>query len=55
MQSRNLASAAGDYIKQTINVIQNDSQIKIIIPEGFFSYGSVGAGNVGMGATQFQG
>lgn len=55
MQSRNLASAAGDYIKQTINVIQNDSQIKIVIPEGFFSYGSVGAGNVGMGSTEFQG
>ena len=55
MESRNLASAAGDYIKQTINVIQNDSQIKIVKPEAFISHGSVGAGNVGMGSTEFQG
>jgi hypothetical protein len=52
MQSRNLASAAGAYIKQSINVIQNDSQIKIVNPVILFN--SAG-GNVGMGSTTFQG
>ena len=55
MQSRNLASAAGDYVKHSINVIQNDSQIKIVKPEGFFNNIGGGAGNVGIGTTQFQG
>lgn len=55
MQSRNLASSVGDYIKHSINVIQNDSQIKIVKPEGFFNNIGGGAGNVGIGTTQFQG
>jgi hypothetical protein len=55
MQSRDLASSAGDYIKQTISIIQNDSQIKIVKPEGFFSDAGAGVGNVGIGSTEFQG
>lgn len=52
MQSRDLASAAGDYIKHSINVIQNDSQIKIVSPIAIFN---AGGGNVGVGSTSFQG
>ena len=52
MQSRNLASSAGDYIKHSINVIQNDSQIKIVAPMAIFNDAG---GNVGVGSTSFQG
>jgi|TARA_R110000824_G_scaffold98252_1_gene234453 hypothetical protein len=48
MQSRNLASAAGDYIKQTINVIQSSSKVNRV----FIKYiiDSAGA-NVGIGSS----
>ena len=52
MQSRDLASSAGSYIRQSINIIQNDSQIKIVAPKVVFN---VGGGNVGIGSTSFQG
>jgi len=48
MQSRNLASAAGDYVKQTINVVQSSSKVNRI----FIKYiiDSAG-GNVGIGSS----
>lgn len=48
MQSRNLASAAGDYIKQTINVVQSSSKVNRV----FIKYiiDSAGA-NVGIGSA----
>ena len=52
MQSRDLASSAGAYIRQSINIIQNDSQIKIVSPQAIFNEGG---GNVGIGSTSFQG
>ena len=52
MQSRDLASSAGSYVRQSINIIQNDSQIKIVAPKAIFN---AGAGNVGIGSTSFQG
>ena len=55
MQSRDLASSAGAYIKQSINVIQNDSQIKTVKPIALFSDAGAGVGNVGIGSTEFQG
>ena len=37
---------------QSINIIQNYSQIKIVSPQAIFNEGG---GNVGIGSTSFQG
>ena len=48
MQSRNLTSAAGDYIKQTINVVQSSSKVNRVFVK--YIIDSAGA-NVGIGST----
>jgi hypothetical protein len=47
MQSRNIASAAGDYIKQTIDIKQNNSEVKRVFVANYINAQGT-EGNIGV-------